>query len=729
MSQFPRQDIPESEKTIEWGRKHCEYGRRLIQDRNASIDKKTRLYNRYNGRTVSAAVRFLTQTYGKKNRTKYISYRMSRTKIDMLTNEFLKRPLYSYVSTINVDAKSSKLENYEMMLGAAHSSKEIQKLREVGVDPLNGADIPDINDETIWDDMNFKERNEKLMQTLVDSAIKEQNLKLKFSKNFQDLKIVSEVYGKIDIDENGDEEYIKIDPRNSIFEEIEEDYFIEKSPIMGSRQMVPIHNALMRYRFTKEERDQLDAIRQTGRSDNTNVYFVENGSMCVEVVHVEWKSVAPTYYILSPKTQKQLNFDDETTFIRKELDAKKYEAKKEWYDGQVSAGKFQIETKFHEQLYECSLIGNKFVKDFRLKPFTTRRIDKPGDVFSFSYCGALFNTVNSERISLQEITENFDNMFDIVMFQIMKELNKAKGKILAFNRSALPKDKKIADIIYDVTNDSFLDYDSSSTGNWSGKNLDGIKDMLQEFDLGLSSSFPQLIALKQEIKATVDQITGINENREGNIAASSTATNANSSIQASRTITEGMFYFMNLYIEKVLIRLCETMKLTWGLYKPEKGKVILGDSMFNFMLLTKDLYNGDYGLSLVDGGKELTIRDRMTGLAEASLNAKELRYRDVLAYELTDTLNEGKKVLESAWSRMEKIRQDDMAAQRDAEAKLGDKNLQMQLQISREDREDRQQADIQKINVKGDTDIRVNAAKEKHGMIRDQNEFEQTAVE
>jgi len=44
---------------------------------------------------------------------------------------------------------------------------------------------------------------------------------------------------------------------------------------------------------------------------------------------------------------------------------------------------------------------------------------------------------------MQEIIENFNNMFDIVMFQILKEINKAKGKILGYDRAALPKDKII----------------------------------------------------------------------------------------------------------------------------------------------------------------------------------------------------------------------------------------------------------------------------------------------
>jgi hypothetical protein len=724
MAFFPRQDIPQVEKTEKWALLHRDYAKELLELKKNSIDKKTRLYQAYNGETVSSSVRYLTQTYGKKNRTKYVDYRLGKPKIDMLNNEFLQRPLYSTISTINIDAKTAKLDNYEMMLGAAHAKKEIEKLKtEAGVDPLNGAPIPDLEDESTWNIMNFKEKNERLMQTLTDTAIKEDKLKLKLAKNFQDIKIVSECFGKIDVDENGDETYIRIDPRYAIYEEIDEDYFLEKTPVIGAEQIVPVHNILMRYRLKKEQRDELDGIRKNNNQDNRPGFLNHNGNVCASVIHIEWKTNTPMYFKISPKTKKQLEFDDSDDSYRIELNTDEYEKNRTRYDKDVESGKYKIEVKWRADIYEATFIGNDIVVNFGPKKFLTRSVDKPGDVLGYSYCGALFNTVNGLRISLQEVIENFNSAFNVVMFQTLKEVNKAKGKVLGYNRAAMPKNKTIQQVMYDALNDSFVDYDTSSSGNWSGKDLD-ITNMFKEIDLGMSASFPQLVMLKRELMATVDRLTGINENREGQIKASSTASNAQSSIEASRTITEGMFYFMNLYVEKVLLKYVETMKVTWGLYKTEKAKIILGDDMFNFMEVTRLIYNADYAVNLVDGGKEIQIRNYMQGLAESSLNSKELRYKDVLAYQLTDTLTDGKKVLEKAWAEMEAIRQKDSQAQMQANAEQTDKTLNAQIEMAREDREDRQEADVNKIIVKGDTDIRVNAAKGKGQMILDQNKID-----
>lgn len=724
MAFFPRQDIPQVQKNESYAKEHRDYAKALLELKRTALDKKTRLYQAYNGETSSASVKYLTQTYGKKNRTKYVDYRLGKPKIDMLNNEFLQRPLYSTISTINLDAKTAKLDNYEMMLGAAHAKKEIEKLKtQAGVDPLNGAEIPDLEDESTWNTMNFKEKNEVLMQTLIDTAIKENKLKLKFAKNFQDLKIVSECFGKIDIDENGDESYIRIDPRDAIYEEINDDYFLEKTPIIGARQLVPIHNILMRYRLTKEQRDELDTIRKSQNSNGISGYQMHEGNICAEVIHIEWKTNTPLYFKISPKTKTQLEFDDSQKDYRIELNTEYYENNIDKFTKDVDAGKYAIETKWREDIMEATFIGQNIVVDFQLKKFMTRRVDQPGNVIGFSYTGAVFNTVNGLRVSLQEVIENFGSAFNVTMFQILKEVNKAKGKVLGYNRAALPKNKTIQQVMYDALNDSFVDYDTSSSGNWGGKDLD-ITNMFKEIDLGMSSSFPQLIMLKRELMATVDRLTGINENREGQIKASSTASNAQSSIEASRTITEGLFYFMNLYVEKVLLKYVETMKVTWGLYKVEKAKVILGDDMFSFMQLTRDIYNNDYAVNLVDGGKEMSIRNYMQGLAEASLNAKELRYKDVLAFQLTDTLTDGRKVLEKAWTELEGIRQKDAQAQLEANAANVDKQMQTQIELAREDREDRQASDLEKIVVKGDTDIRVNAAKGKNQLIIDQNKID-----
>ena len=141
MSFFPRQDILNSEKTHAWVKQHFDYADSILSASNPRIAKFTRLYNEYNGRINPYSVEYLTRTYGKKNRTKYISYRWSRPKINLINNEFLLRPLDATVYTINEAAKTAKLDNYEMLVGAVTAKKDINVLQQNGVDPMEGMEI------------------------------------------------------------------------------------------------------------------------------------------------------------------------------------------------------------------------------------------------------------------------------------------------------------------------------------------------------------------------------------------------------------------------------------------------------------------------------------------------------------------------------------------------------------------------------------------------------------
>lgn len=723
---FPRQDIPELKKDLKWCGQHLDYAEYVYKNSNNRRERFTRLYNSYNGKESPASVRYMTHAYGKKNKTRYISYRVGRPKIDLINNEFLLRPLKATVSTINQAATTAKLEHYELMVGAVNAKQDINKLKEFGVDPLEGMDVPDEVSPEAFSSLNFKDKNESLMQTIINHQIPKLKMKEKLTKNFQDMEIVSMCYGKVDVDFNGNEYYKKIDPRRAIFEEIEGDTFLEKSPIMGEREEMSIHQVLMTYELTETQRDKLEQMRTNGGElDNYSDYYKErNSQFLVGVITIEWLSVEPIYYKISPKTKTQLEFDSSTKTITKEISPKEYEKNKKKYDKDVAAGKYEIITKYKQQMWEATRIGHDIDINCRKKENVTRSVDNPGDVTSGSYMGALLNTVNGERISLQEIIDNFSNIFDITMFQILRDLNKAKGKVLGYNRAALPKGKTVKGIMYDALNDSFVDYDTSAAGNRSGRDLD-LKSMFQEFDLGLSDSFPSLIALKQEILVTLDRLTGINENREGQIAASSTATNAQSAIRASRTITEGMFYIMSLYVEKVLIKLCETTKITWGINKPEKARIVLGDEKFSFMKVTQNIAYADYGIVLTDGGKELELRQKLETYAEASINSKDIRFVDKVAFDMTETLAEGREVLKKAWEEMDKIRQRDAQVQNQAAAENQEKAMQTQIQIAKENREDNQAHDERMSSIDADNEIRVDQSKARNDMFKDSNKIEQ----
>ena len=726
-NQMPRIDVPETEKTQAWGIAFLDYAQSLLVNYNDRRNLMTRLYRSYNGIKTHEHNTLWQKTYGKDNKAKYIAYRAGRTKINLLHGEWLKRPLSATVETINIQAKSEKMRQMDFMMGAMLAKDALNDLKEkAGVDVMEGAPIPDSEEDPIWKQMSFKDKCEDMMQIILNEGIKSLNLVQKLGEQFLDVCLTSDTFHKIEIDQNGDVQYIKIDPRDKIAEDIEGDWFYEKSTVKGARQRMPLHEVLSRWEFTDAERNKLQDLQNNYSSDRykgNRSYTNNNGQFLLEIIHIEWKAMKPRYYKIAPKTKAQLEYDDTEKTVRIEISPEQYEKNKAAFDKEVASGKFVIETKWEEDLWEGTRIGGVINKDIRRKPFQMRRVDTPAYILDSSYGGLRVGVVDGVQISIQQTIENFDNIFDIIMYQILKELNKMKGKVLMYDRAALPKGKKMTDIAYDMTNDSFIDVNSSAAGNFSGRNLSGM-ELFKEFDLGLSQSVQQLFVLKEQILSTMDRLTGINEVREGAIQASATVANSQQSLENSRTQTAPIYYAFEIYTESVLMKICEAYKVSYAFYKREKGEQILGTERFHFLEVTEDIGFRDYGVHVQPGGKYMELKQRMRQWIEVSLNTKELHPLDALNFEMAETFAEAKMVFQDAYMKLQENATKQQQAEIQARQQMQQQQLEQQLQLNREQREDVQQHDLNKIAAEGEKDIMVDNNKAKNKMYGDQQNAE-----
>lgn len=731
---WPREDIPQKEKSKpEYFKKRLDYAEQLLINYNDSRARMTRLYESYNGVKSSASLAWIERRYGKQNAAKYIDYRVGRTKISLLHGEKLKRPIPGTVETINRDAISAKMKQMDVMIGAMLAKDELRKLQAVGVDVMEGAPIPESEDDPIWKKMSPKDKEEDIMQIILDNQLIELDVRKKMADCFLDLLITSMCYCKIEIDQNGDVELHRIDPRNAIFEEIQGDDYLEKSPVRGCLQTMSIQQILTRYSLTKDQRDKLDNARQ-----NPDMYLgsgglgrgymrMMNSQMVADVIHIEWDSVTPMYYKKSPKTKSQLEIDSSSNVYTLEMDARYYEDNIDMHKKNIERGDYEVETRYRITKYEATRIGGCIDVNMREKPYQVRSIDNPTEVMNSTYHGYICNTVDGIRISIQQMIENFDNMYDINMYQINKDLARAKGKALFYDLAGLPEGKKMKDIMYQVLNDGIVSFNSAGAGNFSGRNLD-LTNAIKEIDLGLSASLEYSLRLQDNILNQLNQITGINENREGQIAASSTATNANSAISASRTITEPIFYGMNGLEKRVLHSIVNTSALSWAFYKIEKGEQILGTEKFKYLQATKELGYKDYGVNIEDGGRYMEMRKDMKELMLISLNAKEIRPMDAYKVLMSETTASMSAALESSWEQMQIAAAKSDQANNQVQQQIQEMKLRQQVDLAREDREDKQLATLTEIDASADAQIRIDDNKMKGKIFENQHKAENDII-
>jgi hypothetical protein len=713
VTQFPTQTILQIEKTPEWCSLHLDYATQKWRANNNLREKMDADFLSYNG--VKGSIRHLEETYGKKNRAKLIAYRAHKPKIQLMVGEFLTQPLAATVETTNRDAKSEKMRQMDFMMGAMIAKKEIMELKEkAGVDIMEGAPIPESEDDPIWAKMSPKDKEEATMQVILNEMIKSDDIKIKFSDDVLNGTITSVMFGKVERNEEGETTYISIDPRDAIFEEIKGDLFLEKSPILGSCIYMSIPDVLRRFKLTKTQIDLINSIgRNPSNYTHTSGVKIVGGNLMIQVMHIEWKSVIPTYFKRLTKTASQLELsklvDDSEPFFDVPFEsASAYEENKKWHDAQEAKGKYKIVVKYAEDLWEATRIGGMKELDVNMRRalFQMRKVDDPTRIFGSSYTGFLCQTKDGKRISLMNELENWSNIFDITMYKILQDINKFRGNVLGYNAAGLPAKSTVKEVNYNIVNDGFITYDTSASGNFHGRDV-SLSSILEVKDLGLSSSFPSLIQFKNDILMMMERMTGINENREGQISASATVTNTDSAIAASRTITAPFFYGVHLYISKVLEKIVESTKITWAFYKIEKGEQILGASKFKWLQVTQELGFKDYGVHIQEGSKYAQVKQFMQGLMEASLNAKEISQADALSFMLSETFADQKAILENAESKVREFQAEQQQAQLQAQAQNQDKNIQMQLELAREDREDRQKASMDEIEWKATNQIRI----------------------
>ncbi len=721
---FPSQTIFQHLKTPAWCSLHLDYAKQLLGNGNLAKQEMDNHYKSFNGIKRAGSYKYLLNTHGKANRLDFISYRSGTTKLNLMQGEFLTRPLQMTVVTTNREAKSAKMEQVEFTTGAMIARKELMEIKDkAGVDVMEGMPIPEDENDPLWEKMSVKDKEEVIMQIIIDEQVKSLDLKEKFAANLLDCAITSVMFGKIERNDRGETTYINIDPRDAIYEEIKGDPHLEKSPLKGARTWLPIHEILRRYRLNPTQIALVEAIGNS--PDNyysDSIKQGPNGSgLVAEVIHIEWISSMPIYYQKIKKTATQLALDPSEEYLYINLDTEKYEKNKEHWDAKEGV---EIVVKYAQDLWEATRIGG--LKELEVNCqraiFQMRKVDNPAYVIDSSYVGYLFNTVDGKRISLYQQLENWSNIFDITMYQILKDINKFKGKVLGYNKATLGKTQTIKGIQYDMVNDGFVTYDTSASGNAHGRDV-SLNNILQQMDMGLSDSFASLIQFKNDVLLMMDRMTGISENREGQIAASATATNTNSAIQASRTITEPFFYGVYSFIDRTLMKIIESTKITWAFYKIEEGEQILGVDKFKFLRVTQELGYKDYGVHLQDAGKYAEVQQFMREQMMASLNAKEIRPEDALAFAWSETAIEQRQILREGWSKIKELEAQANQANNENAMAMNDKNLQVQVEIANADREDKQAFRLEEINAQADADIRVNNNSSSNDVIKQQHKI------
>ncbi len=650
------------------------------QTRRARLNQ---LYNSYNGKVDPAEIESIIKTTGKKSKTKYVKYRLGRSKMKQLHGEFLEIPIQATVRSVNRDAQNERMQKYKSMMGMSLAKPQIEKARKMGYDVFSGISIPDAKDKSYWSAKNFMLGNEIVMNTIIKDKLQNERLKSQFYQNFVDMTIAAEVFGKNERDINGIDTYRYVAPKYALFEESVFDPFLDRSPYMGEVRYMYYHEILTNpeFRLTKDQKAIMRSIREENTIDEQqgSVEMI-NGHPAFPVYTIQWKGLETVYKKTSPAKGSDVPY-------KRILSEEYYFENKAKIEYDVKAGKYKVEKSYREILWTASRINRDIYTAAVKEDYIIQRLNDNG-IFKveFDYTGMLFSTVNGYRVSLQEIIYELERIYDDIRFMMNKEIRKIRGDTLVYDDAFLPKNKRFIDILHSVSEDGVVRFNSSSEGNRTASEADSNKVGIGALNLGQSQNLTILLNQAMDIERVMDRITGMNEGRQGLEKATTTATANVNNVEASRSMTYDMFYFIKDYIEQVLMKLAEKTKLNEIYHGQDSRQFVLSDEEIQYLVSTKNLVFHNYAVTIVDGRKEQQIMQKIETLFPQEINAGMLRTKDVAKFFMESNFASAIKILDQAHEELAAIRQQESRVSQEAKGK----EVESKIKIATEDREDKQ---------------------------------------
>ena len=650
--------------------------------------KLEKLYRYYNGYIDENQVKYLTHITGTKSKVPYTRYLLGRSKIKLLLGEFLRMGINPTARAINPEAQTEKLNKYKSLLGISYAKPYIEKARELGYDVYNGVKIPNKDDKTVFNENNFKIMNEVVMQYIINDKVSTEDILAKTYDMFVDMIVVSEAHGKVYRSPEGIDTLKRVNPLNWLGIEQDNDPCCERSPYKGEIHYMHYHEILNEFDLTKKEKEELGNVRINGaqgciRSTEGGVDFL------IPVVRLEWKAYAPVRTKVS---------NDEVPY-RNNLSYDYYNKNKDKIERDVKKGKYKLETKYKQTMWEgVRILNNTIYKNIREKEFVIQQRDQNGKYRArYDYFDIFFGTVNGTRISIQELIAPLEDSYDEIKYIIRKETSKIKGRNIVWDK-AFTEGKQFKDIIRDITEEGLVEINSAAEGHYGAENVIGKIKPIDTIDLGPSSALPSLFNLAIDIERSMDRITGLNDDRQGVTKATTTATTNINNLEASQSMTYDIFYFVNLFINKGLTTLAEKTKINWAFLGEDGRLVPYGDDVVKYMKATKDLTNDDYLVFISDGRKEFEIKAKAERWFDTQLNNQMISTMDAIDFWRTESLGEGLNVLKRAEEKRIAYEREN----RDVQISMEQEKLRNARQMALENREDEQKHEIDLEIIKGE---------------------------
>jgi len=270
-----------------------------------------------------------------------------------------------------------------------------------------------------------------------------------------------------------------------------------------------------------------------------------------------------------------------------------------------------------------TLVGGKFLREHGECPNQARDIESLEKSES-PYKVWIPSFFLGQSISLVERQVGLSLIKDICMFKIQTEIAKSVGKVVVLDEAMFPEGMTRESVISYIKADGIAFVNSKEYQLGTG-NMNLIKDL----DLSMSQTVGQQIQLIQYLDQQIDQISGVNAERQGQVAGASTAVGVQQqALNQSNLITMPYFKGFERFTSRCLNHQAKLVKLAWG--NKEVFAPIIGDVGVNFLADNTDISLDSFDVVAESLPPQTMNKQKIEGLLQLAVQNGEISVVDAI---------------------------------------------------------------------------------------------------
>lgn len=663
-SYLPRQKVSERLKGDEWTKKCVDACDNIVQNygssRRTSNREKQINYDLLAGIFNKDDLKYVTNPLGLKDNNipaELKHYDIVTPIFSLLIGEEAKRLFNFVVRTVNEDAISEKEKEKKAEILSFLKEKLISGGEETGTEE-------DFREFKRYLDYEYQDIRELTATRILNYLIKEQDTENKFLEGWEDALVAGEEVYEVDII-NGEPKLNRCNVMELKFLLPHNSNYIDDSDIIVEDTYMSINSVLDNFDedLTAEQKAKLEDYQTTGFDatglnysypsnitietiDNVQVLSYDADSSfderCnIRVKKVTWKSKRKVG-IVSYIDQRTGN---EESIIVDEYYKPLPDEKVEW----IWVSEFRRAYKLSDDIY----INKGRVRVSR------RHMDNPYDCKS-PYIGTVYNANNTKGVSLMDRLKPYQYLYNVIFFRTELALAKSIGKVMEFDLAAIPTEYG-----FDLDKWAYylqamnISFKNSFEESEKGKHLGMISNAssTRTIDMEQGQYINRHIELLRFIEEKAGRVSGVTDQRMGQVQASELVGNVEKTIMQSSHITEKWFHVHNNIKKRVFEALIECGKEAWG-GSSKKVQYVADDLSTTMLSIDGDIFeNSEYGIFVSNSLKDNEAFRSIQALAHAGLQNDKLNFTQIMDILTTDSINSTRRKIELAEKEKSKSEQ------------------------------------------------------------------------